>query len=178
MSDLALPWPALLAMGLALASFVGVLAARWPAALADSPAPTAADLLARLCRPPSHCPHCHTRLRIYELIPVLSWLAQRGRCRHCQAPLGMGDTLLELTGAALALLLGWRHGADGLGLAAGLLFAFTLLALAWLDARSLWLPDALTLPLLWAGLLVAAKAEPAKRLVRTRPRALRLKFFI
>ena len=121
MSDLALPWPALLAMGLALASFVGVLAARWPAALADSPAPTAADLLARLCRPPSHCPHCHTRLRIYELIPVLSWLAQRGRCRHCQAPLGMGDTLLELTGAALALLLGWRHGADGLGLAAGLL---------------------------------------------------------
>lgn len=161
MSDLALPWPALLAMGLALASFVGVLAARWPAALADSPAPTATDLLARLCRPPSHCPHCHTRLRIYELIPVLSWLAQRGRCRHCQAPLGMGDTLLELTGAALALLLGWRHGADGLGLAAGLLFAFTLLALAWLDARSLWLPDALTLPLLWAGLLYTSLRAPA-----------------
>lgn len=73
----------------------------------------------------------------------------------------MGDTMLELTGAALALLLGWRHGADGLGLAAGLLFAFTLLALAWLDARSLWLPDALTLPLLWVGLLYTSLRAPA-----------------
>ena len=61
----------------------------------------------------------------------------------------------------MALLLGWRHGADGLGLAAGLLFAFTLLALAWLDARSLWLPDALTLPLLWAGLLYTSLRAPA-----------------
>ena len=75
----------------------------------------------------------------------------------------MGDTPLELTGAALALLLGWRHGADGLVTAAGLLFTFTLLALAWLDARSLWLPT-LTLPLLWVGLLYTSLRAPAATL--------------
>lgn len=162
MNAMALPWPALLAIGLALGSFVGLLTARWPAALADSPAPTTADLLARLCRPPSHCPHCHTRLGVRELIPVLGWLAQRGRCRHCHTPLGAADTVLEILGAVLALLLGWRHGADGVGLAAGLLFAFSLLALARLDAYCLWLPDALTLPLLWAGLLYASLCVPVE----------------
>ena len=101
MSDLALPWPALLAMGLALASFVGVLAARWPAALATA-RPHGDGFAGAAVSAAVALPALPHRLRIYELIPVLSWLAQRGRCRHCQAPLGMGDTSFELTGAALA----------------------------------------------------------------------------
>lgn len=94
------------------------------------------------------------RLRAAELIPVVSWLRQRGRCRHCGAAIGIDHPLAELAGAAIGaiavLLLPWPSAAV---LA---LVGWWLLALALIDLRTLRLPDPLTLPLLLAGIVAAA----------------------
>ncbi len=102
----------------------------------------------------SSCPSCGARLRVLDLVPLASWLALRGRCRHCRARIGLWYPLVE--GAALAIAIiafgllppaaAWPTAAVG----------WWLLALALIDQRELLLPDALTLPLAAAGLLAAA----------------------
>lgn len=150
---------ALALLGLALGSFLSVLVARVPLLLAEDAHPGHVRLLARLSWPPSHCPHCQQRLRLAELLPLLSWLCQRGRCRHCQQPIAWRYPLLEALMALLSVMLGSRYGLTAT-FAAALLCCATLLALAWIDAETFWLPDLLTLPLLWAGLLFASLASP------------------
>lgn len=108
-----------------------------------------------LSLPRSHCPHCQTPLRLRDLIPVLSWLALRGRCHHCHGHISWRYPLVELISAALAILLVWHFGLGVLAVASyGLLI--TLLVATLVDWDSQWLPDRLTLPLLWAGLLLAS----------------------
>lgn len=107
----------------------------------------------------SACPHCASKLAIRDLVPVLSWLASSGRCRHCGGPIAAFYPLIELTAVAVAVAAtattsGWLLWATcGLG--------WTLLALAAIDFRHFVLPDALTLPLIPAGLAVAYLREPA-----------------
>jgi leader peptidase (prepilin peptidase)/N-methyltransferase len=90
-----------------------------------------------------------------DLVPVLSWLANRGRCRTCQAAIDKGYLFMELTATGVAV---WAVSAiDGdARILAGCLLGWTLLTLAVIDARHFVLPDALTLPLLALGLAVAA----------------------
>jgi len=105
-----------------------------------------------LLRPPSHCPACHHRLGIHENLPLISWLLQGGRCRACNAAIGWREPLMEATAAGLAMLAIWRFGIGwSTGLAA--VFLWSLLLLSTIDLQRGWLPDELTQPLLWLGLL-------------------------
>jgi leader peptidase (prepilin peptidase)/N-methyltransferase len=102
----------------------------------------------------SHCPRCQHPLSPLDNIPLLSWLALRGRCRYCKARISWQYPLVELLAALASAAVAWRFG-FGWPLAAGLAFTWTLIAASGIDARTQLLPDQLTLPLLWLGLLVA-----------------------
>ncbi len=105
--------------------------------------------------PRSACPHCHHLIRWYENIPVVSWLALRGRCSQCKEPISKRYPLVELAGAVVAAVCAWQLGASA-WLIALIIASWTLLALALIDFDTTLLPDSITLPLLWAGLLLAA----------------------
>ena len=102
----------------------------------------------------SHCPHCKHPLSPLDNIPLLSWLALRGRCRYCKAPISWQYPLVELLTALASAAIAWKFGYDW-QLAAGLALTWTLIAASGIDVRTQLLPDQLTLPLLWLGLLVA-----------------------
>jgi leader peptidase (prepilin peptidase)/N-methyltransferase len=106
-------------------------------------------------RPRSRCPACGHLIPWYENIPVIGWLVLRARCSACKTPISVRYPLIELTTAALFGALAWRFGAQPLTLA-WCAFAATLVALAAIDWDTTLLPDVLTMPLLWAGLIVAA----------------------
>ena len=106
-----------------------------------------------LAWPRSHCPACQAAIRTKHLVPVLSWLWLRGRCADCSASISMRYPIVELLGAASAALAVGHFGATTTGLAAATL-CFALIALTMIDLETLLLPDELTIPLLWIGLLV------------------------
>jgi leader peptidase (prepilin peptidase)/N-methyltransferase len=163
-------------LGLLIGSFVNVVIDRLPVilerrwqedALAMSPGLAEAhpDLPERsgeekeahaplnLLTPGSHCLHCKTRLGVTELIPVVSWLLQRGRCRHCGSAIGLRTPLVEAGLASLFAFAAWRFGLGFPGFCAMALLG-TLMAAAVIDLETRLLPDMLTLPLLWVGLLL------------------------
>lgn len=107
--------------------------------------------------PRSACPHCGHRISALENIPVLSWLFLRGRCSECQAQIPWRYPLVELVSGLLAAGLIWHFGSGWQGLSA-LLFAWLLLAMTGIDLDTQLLPDDLTYPLLWCGLLFNLKA--------------------
>lgn len=106
-----------------------------------------------LSLPRSSCPHCGHRITARENIPVFSYLALRGKCSACQAPIALRYPLIEVLTAAISAGLIWHFGSGWPGLAS-LLFAYLLIALTFIDFDTQLLPDDLTLPLLWAGLLI------------------------
>jgi len=106
-----------------------------------------------LAWPRSHCPACQAPIRAKHLVPVVSWLWLRGRCADCSASVSMRYPIVELLGAASAALAIAHFGATTTGLAAATL-SFALIALTMIDLETLLLPDELTIPLLWLGLLV------------------------
>lgn len=107
-----------------------------------------------LMAPPSRCPACGHRIRWHENIPVISWLVLRARCSACGTPISLRYPLVELATGALFGVVAWRLGPQpAVLLYAGLLAA--LVALSLIDWDTTVLPDAITLPLLWAGLLCA-----------------------
>ena len=108
-----------------------------------------------LVRPRSHCPQCKRKIKPWELIPIFSYLLLRGKCAGCEQPIPLRYPLVELLCGALAGLLALMFGAGWLTLAL-LLFSLTLIALAAIDLETQLLPDVLTLPLLWSGLLLNA----------------------
>lgn len=106
-------------------------------------------------RPRSRCPACAHELRWHENIPVLSWLFLKARCSACGAPISARYPLVEIATALLFGAIAWRFGAQPATLA-WCAFAAVLLALALIDWDTTLLPDSLTLPLLWGGLVAAA----------------------
>jgi leader peptidase (prepilin peptidase)/N-methyltransferase len=106
-------------------------------------------------RPRSRCPACGHELRWHENIPVLSWLFLKGRCSACRAPISVRYPLVEIASALLFGGIAWRFGAQPATLA-WCAFGAVLLALALIDWDTTLLPDSLTLPLLWGGLVAAA----------------------
>jgi leader peptidase (prepilin peptidase)/N-methyltransferase len=103
--------------------------------------------------PRSACPHCGHQITALENIPVISWLVLRGRCSACKAPISARYPAIELFTALLSGLLIWNFGSGWMGLAS-LLFAWLLVAMTFIDFDTQLLPDDLTYPLLWAGLLL------------------------
>jgi leader peptidase (prepilin peptidase)/N-methyltransferase len=103
--------------------------------------------------PRSACPHCGHRITALENVPVLSYLFLRGKCAGCKAHISARYPLIELITGALSAILIWHFGSGLAGLAT-LLFAYLLIAMTFIDADTQLLPDDLTLPLLWCGLLV------------------------
>jgi len=102
--------------------------------------------------PASHCPKCGHRIRPWENIPVVSYLLLRGRCAACRAPISPRYPLVEALSGILAAYVGFRYGFTLAALGA-MLFAWSLIALTAIDIDTQLLPDDITLPLLWAGLL-------------------------
>ena len=156
-----LPW-LVLALGLAIGSFLNVVIHRLPkmmerewraecAELAGQPAPQEPPYT--LAVPRSACPHCGHRITPWENIPIASWVALRGKCSACRTPISFKYPLVELLAGAGAAYCAWRFGATMTALGATLFIWFTI-ALAVIDQETGLLPDDLTLPLVWLGLLV------------------------
>jgi leader peptidase (prepilin peptidase) / N-methyltransferase len=108
-----------------------------------------------IARPASHCPSCGHKIRWFENIPLVSWLALRGRCSACGTGISLRYPLIELLTAALFAGAAWKLGPQPAVLlwCAAIAVLVTLSAIDW---DTTVLPDALTLPLLWAGLVAAA----------------------
>ncbi|MGH8226472.1 MAG: prepilin peptidase [Steroidobacteraceae bacterium] len=107
-----------------------------------------------LAVPRSACPHCKAPITALQNIPVLSYLLLRGRCASCGAHISSRYPLVEALTGVLSALVAWRLG-FGWPAAAGLVLTWFLIALAFIDLDRQLLPDNLTLPLLWIGLLLA-----------------------
>jgi leader peptidase (prepilin peptidase)/N-methyltransferase len=103
--------------------------------------------------PRSACPQCGHQISALENVPVFSYLFLRGKCAGCQTPISARYPIVELLSGALSALLVWRFGTGLAGLAV-LVFAYLLIAMTFIDADTQLLPDDLTFPLLWCGLLV------------------------
>lgn len=151
-------------LGLLIGSFLNVVIYRLPVMLEAQWKTECADLQGQqqpesapfnLMLPRSRCQKCNHTLAWFENIPVLSYLVLRGQCRTCSAPISLRYPLVELATGALFAYCGWHWGANATGLAwCG--FAAALLALGLIDWDTTLLPDSITLPLLWAGLICAA----------------------
>ena len=106
-----------------------------------------------LAYPPSTCPRCQTPLKLWHNIPLLSYLLLKGRCGHCQSPISLRYPLIEAATAILSLFTITVFGLSPAG-CLGLVLLWVLIALTMIDINTYLLPDSLTLPLLWLGLLV------------------------
>ncbi|MFP5380752.1 MAG: prepilin peptidase [Gammaproteobacteria bacterium] len=105
-----------------------------------------------LWTPRSACPHCGHAITALENIPLLSWLWLRGRCADCGARISARYPLVELLTALLSAAVAWKWGMS-MQIVGALLLVWALVALAFIDLDTTLLPDSITLPLLWLGLL-------------------------
>ncbi len=157
-------------LALTLGSFLNVVIARLPVMLSRQWTHEAHQTLAitpstqpptryNLLVPRSHCPECDTTIAWHDNLPLVGYLKRRGRCARCQCAISVQYPLVEAASMALVLWVVWQHGLTLTGVAIALA-CLTLLTLAVIDFRTLLLPDVLTLPLLWAGLLYQLTAHP------------------
>lgn len=148
-------------LGLLVGSFLNVVIHRLPLImqrewteqyheLSGSTVPPTEKLT--LSKPRSRCPHCGHAISSLENIPLVSYLLLKGRCHGCQAPISKRYPLVELLTAIISAFVAWHFG---FSVAAGgaLLFSWALIALIFIDIDHQLLPDTITLPLLWLGLL-------------------------
>ena len=151
-------------IGLLVGSFLNVVVHRLPKMLENQWKAEGAEVLEielpqsapfNLSVPRSRCPHCGHPITWYENIPVLSYLALGGKCASCKAPIGLRYPIVELALAALFSFCIWTYGANAGGFV-WCVFSAILLAAALIDWDTTLLPDDLTLPLLWLGLVASA----------------------
>jgi len=153
-----------LTLGLVVGSFLNVVIHRLPIMLEQGWQRDCRALLGQeedagaeamtLASPASHCPHCQTPIRAWQNIPVISWLLLRGRCHNCKAAISPQYPLIELATGLLTLLAAWVYGPSWQAVWLWGL-TWTLMAAAVIDLKTTLLPDLLTQPLLWAGVLIA-----------------------
>ena len=151
-------------LGLMIGSFLNVVIYRLPKIMERQWAAECAELAGKelpqaetfnLVLPRSRCQKCGHQIRWYENIPVLSYLFLRGKCSACGTPISLRYPLVELTTGALFFYCVWSWGATPMGLVwCG--FSAAIVALAMIDWDTTLLPDSITQPLLWAGLIAAA----------------------
>jgi leader peptidase (prepilin peptidase) / N-methyltransferase len=171
-----LGYPIAAGLGLLVGSFLNVVILRLPKRLEWEWKRDSRDMLdmPELYDPPppgiaverSHCPHCKHQLAWYENIPVLSWLALRGRCSNCKAPISFQYPFVELLTMLLVTACVWRFGFGWQGFGASLLTCF-LIAGSGIDLHTKYLPDQTTLWPLWLGLIASVDSlfVPAKEAI-------------
>lgn len=153
---------ALLCLGLTVGSFLNVVIYRLPLMLESQWRRDCCELLEiegekeagrfNLATPNSHCPHCKAAVKPWQNIPILSYLILRGRCGECGEKISMRYPLLELVTGLMTAALAWFFPLDA-ALPGAVLFTWALIALTMIDVDHQLLPDNITLPLLWVGLL-------------------------
>jgi len=149
-------------LGLLIGSFINVVIYRlpfmleriWQAQISESRSELSSETF-NLAVPRSRCPTCSAQLSALENVPVLSYLALRGRCRHCKSAIPRRYLLVELGASLISVLIVMTFGYT-LSALAYLIFSWCLLTLSLIDLDHYLLPDDITLPLLWLGLLVSA----------------------
>jgi leader peptidase (prepilin peptidase)/N-methyltransferase len=102
--------------------------------------------------PRSSCPACGHRITVLENIPLASYIALGGKCSACRAPISWRYPLVETLAGALAGFIAWKYGMSA-AMVGALVFAWAMIALTFIDLDTFYLPDSITLPLLWTGLL-------------------------
>ena len=166
-------WPGVAVLGLLVGSFINVVVHRLPIMMRnelrldcqwldavdnDQPEPDFTQPGAQtynLSVPRSACPSCQTQILARDNVPILSWVILRGRCRQCQHPISKRYPIVEAATALLGLWVAWVMGPDVSTLLA-IALVWTLWTLTLIDWDTQLLPDQLTLPLTWAGLIAAA----------------------
>ncbi|HUX62898.1 A24 family peptidase [Sulfuricella sp.] len=149
-------------LGLMIGSFLNVVIHRMPrmmerewreqcTTMDGEGAPPAAPY--NLVIPRSACPTCGHMISAWENIPVISWLILRGRCAHCKTPISPRYPIVEALTGIISGYVAWHFGFGPAALAA-LLFAWALIALTFIDFDTQLLPDSITQPLIWLGLLL------------------------
>ncbi|MFT3736498.1 MAG: A24 family peptidase [Rhodocyclaceae bacterium] len=141
---------------------IGLLAEKTPVALSQPlqdwwQAESAKEPRYNLAVPRSACPHCGHKIGAIENIPVISYLALRGRCRSCKASISKRYPLVELLTGTLSAAVAWHFGYS-LACAGALLYVWSMIVLTFIDLDTMLLPDDITLPLLWLGLLLNLNA--------------------
>ncbi len=106
-----------------------------------------------LIKPDSTCPHCGHKIRAWENIPIISWLALRGKCSSCKNKISVRYPIIELSTGLLSAVIAWHFG-WGFATFALIVFIWCLISLTMIDFDTQLLPDSIVLPLLWAGLLL------------------------
>lgn len=152
-------------IGLLVGSFLNVVIYRLPVMMErewksecklildpDSPNEEPAEPF-NLAFPNSHCPNCDAPIRAWQNIPVISYVLLRGQCANCKVSISARYPIIEAVTALMSAIIAWQLGAS-LEMLAALFFTWSLIALTMIDADHKLLPDQITLPLLWAGLLL------------------------
>ena len=149
-------------LGLLVGSFLNVVIYRLPEMMKRSWLQQCAELRGEtvealpalnLFTPRSTCPHCGHKISAWENIPIISYLVLRGRCSRCHARISPRYPIIEALTALMSGFVAWHYGYGFVAFAA-LIFVWSLIALAVIDLNTQLLPDDITLPLLWIGLLV------------------------
>ena len=166
---------AVFVFGLLVGSFLNVVIYRMPIMLDREGRSQAAEILGtadsaqttvvverfNLVTPRSACPACKAPIKAWQNIPVISWLVLRGKCAACRAPISARYPLVELATGLMSAAVAWHFG-FGSTAACALIVTWALIALTGIDLDHQLLPDGITLPLLWAGLLAAVVVGPVR----------------
>jgi len=137
--------------GLIIGSFINVVIYRLPLMIMHHNGEAKTPF--NLWKPSSHCPHCKHPLRVIDNIPVVSFILLRRRCAHCNTLISSQYCIIEMVSTLLIVSMTWYYGLS-YELFAILLLLLALLTLSTIDFNHHLLPDAITLPLIWLGLLV------------------------
>ena len=150
-------------LGLLVGSFLNVVIYRVPEGLnrswkiqakqvLDIPLEQGEGERFNILMPPSHCPSCKTAIKPWQNIPILSYVLLKGQCKHCHTAISLRYPLVELLTGLVFAICAWKFGATWTALAA-MVFSAYLIAMIFIDADTQLLPDQLTLPLMWGGIV-------------------------
>ena len=152
-----------LILGLLVGSFLNVVIYRVPEGLnrnwklqakqmLDLPLEQGEGERFNILMPPSHCPSCKAAIKPWQNIPILSYVLLKGQCKHCHTSISLRYPLVELLTGLVFAVCAWKFGATWTALAA-MVFSAYLIAMIFIDADTQLLPDQLTLPLMWGGIV-------------------------
>ena len=152
-----------LILGLLVGSFLNVVIYRVPEGLnrnwklqakqmLDLPLEQGEGERFNILMPPSHCPSCKVAIKPWQNIPILSYVLLKGQCKHCHTAISLRYPLVELLTGLVFAVCAWKFGATWTALAA-MVFSAYLIAMIFIDADTQLLPDQLTLPLMWGGIV-------------------------